>query len=88
MFENVILVDYDGVCGYWEHSFDMWMRFKGYDKKTEEYDIHLSYGIPIETSELLISMFNESAHIEKLPPFKDAIKYICLLYTSPSPRDS
>jgi len=80
MFDNVILVDYDGVCGYWEHSFDMWMRFNGHEKKEQEYDIHLSYNIPEETADLLVKMFNESAYIEKLPPFKDAIKYIKKLH--------
>lgn len=81
MFDNVILVDYDGVCGYWEHSFDLWMRFNGYTAKKEgEYDIHTRYDITEKDSHFLIKMFNESAYIGKLPPYKDAMKYIKKLH--------
>lgn len=81
MFDNVILVDYDGVCGYWEHSFDLWMRFNGYESTPNgKYEIHEKYGIDKEHGEILIKMFNESATIGKLPPYKDAIKYIKKLH--------
>lgn len=79
--DNVILVDYDGVCAYWEHSFDMWMRFNGYEPNSVgTYDIHHKYGLSEEQGEMLVKMFNESATIGKLPPFRGSIKYIKKLH--------
>jgi len=81
MFDNVILVDYDGVCAYWEHSFDMWMRFNGYTSTPNgKYEIHEKYGIDFEKGEMLVKMFNESATIGKLPPLRGSIKYIKKLH--------
>jgi len=82
LFDNVILVDADGCFLYWEHSFDMWMIMNGYKLNTiGEYDIeHRYHGITAEQGVFLAKMFNESAALGKLPPYKDAIKYIRKLH--------
>lgn len=82
LFDNVILVDFDGVCGYWEHSFDMWMLMNDYKIKTRgEYEIENRYhNVTPEQSSFLTKMFNESAALGKLPPYKDAMKYIKKLH--------
>lgn len=81
MYENVIVTDFDGVCAYWLHGFHMWMVQNGYQIIDDrEYDIDKKYGIPESESRLLSKMFNESASVSKLPPFKDAIKYIRKLH--------
>ena len=49
LYENVIVTDYDGVCGYWEHGFHMWMRANGYKaSKQGVYDIEDLYGVSPE----------------------------------------
>jgi 5'(3')-deoxyribonucleotidase len=81
MFENVILADYDGVLGYWAHSFDLWMRRSDYIiKNYEAYDIEHRYGISLDESLFLIQCFDESPILGKLPPYKDAIKYVKKLH--------
>lgn len=81
MYDNVIVVDYDGVCAYWEHGFDMSMIANGYKPITSgHYNIEDKYGITKEKADALILSFNESAALRKLAPFKDAIKYIRKLH--------
>jgi hypothetical protein len=81
IFDNVILTDFDGVCGYWEHGFHMWMLDNGYlYKNTGHYDIHDAYEISREEADMLVQAFNESAALRRLPPVKDAIKYIRKLH--------
>jgi FMN phosphatase YigB (HAD superfamily) len=80
-YENVIVTDFDGVCAFWLHGFHMWMVQNGYKiKDHKSYDIDLKYGIPENEARLLSKMFNESASVSKLPPYKDAIKYIRKLH--------
>ena len=77
MYSNVIVVDFDGVCVFWEHGFHMWMVSNGYQvKNRSEYDIDKKYGLPLKEAKLLSRMFNESAALSKLPPMRDSIKYI------------
>lgn len=78
---KVILTDCDGVLFDWEYAFDCWMARHGYSivddghyKMCDKYDI-----TPLEASRL-IRMFNESATIRKLPPLRDAIKYVRKLH--------
>lgn len=80
-YDNVIVTDYDGVCAYWEHGFHMWMVSKGY-KSTQNgfYSIEDKYGISKEEGDSLADAFNESAALRRLPPVKDAIKYIRMLH--------
>lgn len=81
LFDNVIIVDYDGVCAYWEHSFAVWMFLNGYgEPKVGEYELHKKYNITMKEANLLAQMFNESAGLSNLPPMRDAIKYIRKLH--------
>lgn len=81
LYENVIVTDYDGVCGYWEHGFHMWMRANGYKAVQHGvYDIEDMYDVSVEKAGMLMQAFNESAALKKLPPVRDAIKYIRKLH--------
>jgi hypothetical protein len=81
MFDNVILTDADGVLVYWEHTFINWMYFNGYGKPdSSKYELHEKYGITENESRLLSKMFNESTMLSKLPPMRDAIKYVKKLH--------
>jgi 5'(3')-deoxyribonucleotidase len=80
-YDNVIVTDYDGVCAYWEHSFHLWMVSKGFRETTNGfYSIEDKYGITKEEGDRLADAFNESAAMRRLPPVKDAIKYIRKLH--------
>ena len=81
--EKVILTDVDGVLLDWEYAFTMWMDKHGYKPSPgaeNEYDMNLRYGITKDEKERLVRMFNESAWIRKLPPLRDAIKYVKKLH--------
>lgn len=81
--EKVILTDVDGVLLDWVHSFTQWMDRHGYeqiDNGAAEYDIGNRYDISHVEKERLVRMFNESAWIRKLPPLRDAIKYVRKLH--------
>jgi hypothetical protein len=79
--DKVILVDCDGVLLDWEYAFDAWMKRHDYKKVVEgEYEMDLAYDMPKKEIKRLIRMFNESATIRKLPPLRDAIKYIKKLH--------
>ena len=80
-YDNVIVTDYDGVCAYWEHGFHMWMVSKGFRETTNGfYSIEAKYGVTKEEGDRLADDFNESAALRRLPPVKDAIKYIRKLH--------
>lgn len=79
--EKVILVDCDGVLLDWEYAFDYWMHRHGYDKVNDAvYDMADAYAMPKYEVKRLIRMFNESAAIRKLPPLRDAMKYVKKLH--------
>jgi len=79
--KKVILVDADGVLLDWFHSFSQWMEFHGYPIVVKgEYQIEKTFDIPKEHAKALARHFNESARIEHLPPFRDAIKYVRKLH--------
>ncbi len=79
--EKLILVDADGVLLDWFHSFAEWMKFHGYPiVMNDEYKIENTFNIPKEKAKALARHFNESARIEFLPPFRDAIKYVRKLH--------
>ena len=81
MKEKVILVDCDGVLLDWEYAFGQWMKRHGYNVKVEGiYDVSDMYGLSKCEGKKLIRMFNESATIRKLPPLRDAIKYVKKLH--------
>jgi len=79
--DKVILVDADGVLLDWFHSFAQWMNEHGYPiVMNGEYQIEKTFNIPKDTAKGLARHFNESARIEHLPPFRDAIKYVRKLH--------
>lgn len=79
--DKVILVDCDGVILDWMYAFKQWMNRHGYEiVEKDVYDINVMYGIDRKQSKMLVRMFNESATIRRLPPLRDAIKYIRKLH--------
>ena len=83
MKEKVILTDVDGVLFDWGFAFDQWMKRHGYtiEGETNNYDVGIKYGIAKKETQRLVRMFNESAWMRKLPPFRDSIKYIKKLHS-------
>lgn len=83
MKDKVILVDCDGVLLDWEYSFDRWMKRHGYEIAKDghgKYRMFEKYGLEKTEAKRLVRMFNESATIRKLPPLRDAIKYVKKLH--------
>jgi 5'(3')-deoxyribonucleotidase len=81
MYDNVIVTDIDGVMMNWEHGFHMWMLDNGYQEKNVGfYDIQDKYGISVDEANSLMNSFNESAALRRLPPIRDAIKYVRKLH--------
>ena len=79
--DKVILTDCDGVLLDWEYAFDYWMQRHGYNIVIEGvYEMEVKYNMPRDEVKRLIRMFNESAAIRKLPPLRDAIKYMKKLH--------
>ena len=82
MKDKLILVDCDGVLFDWEYAFDQWMKRHGYTvKETGIYLMDVKYGLERNETMRLVRMFNESAWIRKLPPLRDAIKYVKKLHS-------
>jgi FMN phosphatase YigB (HAD superfamily) len=83
MKDKVILTDCDGVILDWKYSFDQWMNRHGYSaigERQEDYSMAKRYGLDEKEAKRFCRMFNESATIRKLPPLRDAIKYIKKLH--------
>ena len=81
--EKVILTDCDGVLLDWEYKFHGWMSDRGYalgPRESETYNIDEKYGITNKEAKQLVRAFNESASVGKLPPLRDAIKYVKKLH--------
>lgn len=76
----IILTDVDGVLLSWVHSFEWWMKQKGYKKQATSYCVAEQYDLKAEKAKILVEHFNESAAIGFLPPIGDAIKYVKLLH--------
>ena len=76
----IILTDCDGVLLSWQHSFEWWMKRKGYKPQKVSYYISETYGISQEKAYDLTKQFCESAACGYLPPMRDAIKYVKKLH--------
>jgi hypothetical protein len=81
MKNKVILTDCDGVILDWVYAFDQWMARHGYVVvDPDQYNMEIKYNMERSDAKRLVRMFNESAAIRKLPPLRDAIKYIRKLH--------
>ena len=81
MKEKVILIDCDGVVLDWVYAYKQWMSRHGYKVVNPNvYDVADMYGLEKPQSKQLVRMFNESAWVRKMPPLRDAIKYIKKLH--------
>ena len=79
--DKVILTDVDGVLLDWEYAFDVWMSRHGYKVEVENvYNVAKKYNLPLQDAQRLVLMFNESAWVRRLPPLRDAIKYVRKLH--------
>ena len=77
----IILTDCDGVLLSWVHSFEWWMKRKGFKKSPKvSYKVSEVYDISDDKADVLVRHFNESAAIGFLPPLGDAIKYVRKLH--------
>lgn len=79
--EKTILVDADGVLLDWVYSYSAWMDRHGYQVvEPGVYRMDKRYGLDRSEGEKLCRMFNESATIRKIPPLRDAVKYVRKLH--------
>ena len=83
MKDKVILTDCDGVLLDWSYAFSQWMSRHGYEARPgyeSNYAMAKRYDLEKSEASRLIRMFNESAAIRKVPPLRDAIKYVKKLH--------
>ena len=78
---KTILVDADGVLLDWVYSYKGWMDRHGYEVVNDNvYHMDQCYGLERHEGKRLCRMFNESAWIRKIPPLRDAVKYVRKLH--------
>lgn len=78
---KVILTDIDGVCLDWESSFNNWMIGKGHKlHDADAYRVNDRFAISLSEAKISVRVFNESAKICFLRPFRDSVHYIKRLH--------
>lgn len=84
---NILLSDVDGVLLNWEDSFEEWMYFRHKISRTtytefdhRGFDIAKSFGINTDEAYEFIKEFNTSDEMTRIPPLRDAVKYVRKLY--------
>lgn len=78
---KTILVDADGVLLDWTYMFKGWMHRHDYEiVDPDAYQMDKAYGLERKEGKRLCRMFNESAWIRKIPPLRDAVKYVRKLH--------
>lgn len=77
--EKLILVDVDGVLLDWSYGFNNWMEKKGF-KLIDSSEFNINYRYHVDNGADLVVQFNESVHMKKLAPLRDAIKYVKKLH--------
>ena len=81
MNNKVILTDIDGVCLDWEQDFNKWMTAKGHTLiEPDAYKVHERFNITLNEAKTSVRVFNESAKIMFLKPFRDSVHYIKRLH--------
>lgn len=83
MIQNkLILTDADGVLIDWCFGFDYFLKSRhGIEvQDTSTYSLAGRYGIPDSEAKALANEFNVSKDFEKIPPVRDAIKYVRKLH--------
>lgn len=81
MNNKVILTDIDGVCLDWEQDFNIWMTNRGLKLvDPDAYKVHDRFAISSTEAKTSVRVFNESAKIAFLKPFRDSVHYIKRLH--------
>ena len=83
MFDRIIVVDFDGVCGDWESYFEEVAYFDwGFPLPKAIPTYYIPHRNPSldETAVLMALDDFESNHLSFIPPMRDAIKYIRKLH--------
>lgn len=82
MKDKVILTDCDGVLLDWEYGFATYMkdRFGLTPIRNDVYSVGDTYGITKEKGREYVRIYNESAAIGSLTPFRDAKKYVTKIH--------
>jgi len=79
--ERVILVDVDGVLLMWLEMFIEYMNSHGHILHDENtYNLHDGFKMTSDQITDFVDLFHESAILQSLPPYLDAVKYVKKLH--------
>lgn len=83
MTERVILTDCDGVLLDWNAVFVAWMADRGLEQRpgaADYYNIRDRFELGNEPAKKYTKLFNESAAIGYLPPYRDSQRWVSRLH--------